>query len=180
MDGSREYTAKSGYMLLLHGNIAKLNCPDKLIVTMDTTFFPKLWALVLPQKIKSIYGIHTMIFYLLMRIWKKGIFFQFGKKASGGCPMCKEGLKSMDHILRLYPTTIQVLDSLNIICSPASTHSNDKQWLIASFNLGSDMNIKFLTVVIWAIWFARNRLLCNSSIFSDIENSNFEIKTSMS
>lgn len=64
LDGTSNFTVKSGYNFLLHGNVSTLQS-----IAPPTTkhFFNTLWALQLPQKSIFIYGKFTKISCLLMQ-----------------------------------------------------------------------------------------------------------------
>lgn len=108
-DGSGEYTSKSGYRLLLFGNLPNSNQPNETHKTIEVNFFTKLWDLHIPQKIK-------------MHLWKTykdydptyGNLLKRYLHSPDGCPMCNDDLELVDHIFRFCPFTIQVLDSLKI------------------------------------------------------------------
>ncbi|KAG4166482.1 hypothetical protein ERO13_A13G134766v2 [Gossypium hirsutum] len=75
------------------------------------------------------------------------------------CLLCHTDLESVDHLLRFCPVTSQFLTSLRFTVRFMSKHLDYKYWPVEVFQTTDDRNRKLVTLSVWSIWFARNKLI---------------------
>lgn len=77
------------------------------------------------------------------------------------CPLCRSGFDSVDHLIRICPFTLQVLQVLGLSFSTSILRMDFKQWLVQMFTVLDDKGRKLLSLGYWAIWHSRNNLIHN-------------------
>ncbi|KAK5835503.1 hypothetical protein PVK06_011193 [Gossypium arboreum] len=151
-DASGEYSMKSGYRALLtkvtqhtDSNLSTNNNGKKLYIS--------IWDLQIATKIK-IHLWHTLKDYVphFSNLAKRRL------RVDNVCPLCKEALEEMHHLLRSYSVLHQLWLSLHLSFDNSIGPSDGRTQFI-SFFLAFDMKFKkLITISLWALWFKRNRL----------------------
>ncbi|KAH1092316.1 hypothetical protein J1N35_019573 [Gossypium stocksii] len=79
--------------------------------------------------------------------------------ASNLYPFYGESEDSVDHLLRFYSITRQLLTVLKIDLVPPDAFPDYRNWLQHVFQTSSKENQQILAITYWAIWFSRNQLI---------------------
>lgn len=117
------------------------------------SFFLDLWKLQIPVKLKiSMWKVYNNFMPTFDNLTKRhigsSIFFQ----------LCQTEAESIDHLLRKCPATCQIWKSLHLPM-PIMLHYHDhKTWLVDCFQ-ADDRYKKLMTITVWAIWYAKNKLI---------------------
>lgn len=108
-EGTRVYTEKSGYKLILHDKLQSLrDFPIATTTTIKT--FSELWTLQLPEKIKiTLWKVYNDFIPTYANLNKRNI------PTPVVCPLCQESTETIDHLLRFCSVTSQILRVLQII-----------------------------------------------------------------
>lgn len=148
------YIVKIGYKLLVHGNSELQKKLPTHMTTFANNFFSNLWALQLPDKIKiTTWKIYNDFIPMYANLNKRHITIHVL------CLLCQIDLESIDHLLGFCSVTSQILTFLQIIVPPMSNHLDYKSWLVEVFQTTDDRNRKLVTLIVWSIWLARNKII---------------------
>ncbi|XP_016752759.1 uncharacterized protein [Gossypium hirsutum] len=144
-----EYTVRSGYRLLLHGNSINNNGYNP---SENRKCYKNLWKSDLPSKLK-ITAWRATLNYLptLSNLRTKRLI------TDDVCPRCKQEVENRNHVFRDCTVSKETWNSLNFIWPVNLVDLEFMEWFtwIVS-NSRMDICRSFL-YTIWAIWLARNK-----------------------
>ncbi|KAK5818384.1 hypothetical protein PVK06_023320 [Gossypium arboreum] len=139
-----EYTVRSGYRLLLHGNSINNNGYNP---SENRKCYKNLWKSDLPSKLK-------------ITAWRATLKSNLRTKrliTDDVCPRCKQEVENRNHVFRDCTVSKETWNSLNFIWPVNLVDLEFMEWFtwIVS-NSSMDICRSFL-YTIWAIWLARNK-----------------------
>ncbi|KAK5792927.1 hypothetical protein PVK06_034058 [Gossypium arboreum] len=146
-DPSGEYSAKSGYRLLI---TKEPQHAENILVTtdIDKKLYSSIWDLQIPAKIK----IHlwcSLKDYVphLSNLVKRRL------RVDSACPLCNEASENLHH--RLWFCRVS-------LCLPLVTRidsSDGRSQFVSFFLAGNGNTKKLISFSLWVLWYRRNRLV---------------------
>ncbi|KAA3449628.1 reverse transcriptase [Gossypium australe] len=150
-EGSGEYSVRSGYRTLAPSLVSTNS--NNYNNEAFTDFYKDLWGLNIPSKIK----IHV---WRLFNIWIPHYCNLAKRKLSAEslCPLCKEEMENLNHLLWSCGVLRQVCAYFQIKTYQFENLGDPKVCFARFFTATEIQQKSIIAISIWSLWFRRNKL----------------------
>ncbi|KAL4308866.1 hypothetical protein GQ457_01G015730 [Hibiscus cannabinus] len=153
-DRSGIYSVKSGYRLLRDDLPAITGVTGAPFSHMILQFFNDMWSVNLPAKVK-------------INMWKVANSFLPTYSAlqnrslhvNNVCPFCRNSGETVAHIMRDCSFVTQLFAAQGICFPSCLLYPNWLDWVAVAFCSLNATNKVVMLVTLWAVWYARNKLV---------------------